>query len=185
MNTEAHEPTLPDFAAFLSRQREPCKNRLGENSPMTTNTAETIVCPSCGAINRAPASQLAAGERPSCGGCRKTLFEGVPHEVSRVDEFDKLIGDTTIPVLVDFWAAWCGPCMQMAPHFKAAAQALEPHVRFLKADTESLPKLAGRYGLRSIPTLILFSKGREIARQAGAMQSRAIKQWIRQHLPQE
>jgi thioredoxin 2 len=148
------------------------------------DNAETIVCPSCGAINRAPASRLAAGERPSCGGCRKPLFEGVPHDVSGEEGFNRLIGDTSIPVLVDFWAEWCGPCLQMAPHFKAAAQALEPRVRLVKVDTETLPVIAGRHGIKSIPTLILFSKGREIGRQSGAMQAKAIEQWVSQRLSQ-
>jgi thioredoxin 2 len=121
---------------------------------------------------------------PSCGACHKPLFSGAPFEVDTDETFQRLIENTSIPVLVDFWAEWCGPCMQMAPHFKAAAQALEPRVRLLKVSTETLPIVAGRYGIRSIPTLILFSNGREIARQSGAMQARAIEQWVSQRLRQ-
>jgi thioredoxin 2 len=149
-----------------------------------TSSSETIVCPSCGAINKAPAARLASGERPSCGGCHHPLFSGAPYDVGSDETFKRLIENTSIPVLVDFWAEWCRPCMQMAPHFKAAAQALEPHVRLIKVDTETLPIIAGRYGIRSIPTLILFSNGREIARESGVMQASAIEQWVGRQMHQ-
>jgi thioredoxin 2 len=150
---------------------------------MTTNGVETIVCPSCGAVNRAPASKLAGGARPVCGGCHRPLFSGEPHEAATESEFARLLAQTSIPVLVDFWAPWCGPCLQMAPHFRAAAQALEPRIRLLKVDTEKLPGAAAANGIRSIPTMILFERGREAARQSGAMSAKAIEQWVRSHTP--
>ena len=147
------------------------------------NAIETIACTSCGTVNRAPASKLAAGARPACGQCHQPLFTGEPLEVAAEDEFQDLLAKTSLPVLVDFWAPWCGPCLQMAPHFKTAAQALEPRVRVLKVNTESLPGAAQRNGIQSIPTMILFANGKEIARQIGAMPAKAIEQWVQQHLP--
>ncbi len=144
------------------------------------NTIETIACTSCGTVNRAPASKLAAGARPACGSCHKPLFTGEPYEVESEDEFQRLLAQTSIPVLVDFWAPWCGPCLQMAPQFKAAAQALEPRFKLLKLDTEKFPRPAGSNGIRGIPTMILFANGKEIARQSGAMPATAIEEWARQ-----
>lgn len=146
------------------------------------DTAETIVCPSCGAINRAPSARLAEGARPLCGSCRKPLFSGEPYEVRGIAEFERIISQTSIPVLVDFWAPWCGPCLVMAPHFKAAAKALEPRFRLLKVDTEQLPQAAAANGISSIPTLILFLKGRPVARQSGAAQAKAIEAWAQSQL---
>ena len=148
---------------------------------MRDTTLETIVCPSCGAINRAPAERLASGARPKCGKCHAPLFAGQPVAVAAKADFDRYLRGS-LPVLVDFWAEWCGPCKMMAPMFAKAARLLEPDVRLLKVDTEAAPDIAAQYGIRSIPTLILFKGQREAARQAGAMDEQAIARWTRNAL---
>ena len=135
-----------------------------------------IVCPACSAVNRVPPEKPAAEAR--CGKCHQALFSGAPAELDS-GNFDKTITRNDIPVVVDFWAEWCGPCKMMAPEFKKAAQAMEPAVRFAKLDTEAAPQQAAAHGIRSIPTMILFRNGKEVARQSGAMPAGQIVQWVR------
>lgn len=135
-----------------------------------------LVCPHCHAINRVPQTRLKQG--PSCGQCHQPLFTGHPAELTGAN-FGKHISRNDIPVLVDFWAPWCGPCKMMAPQFIQAASLLEPQVRFVKVDTEAEQSLGAQYNIRSIPTLALFKGGREVARQAGAMSAQDIVRWVR------
>ena len=135
------------------------------------------VCASCQALNRLPDDRSADGAK--CGRCGHDLFDGDVINATGAT-LDKLLKDD-LPVVVDFWAPWCGPCRQMAPAFEQAASQLEPEVRLAKVDTQAVPSLAERFNVRSIPTLALFQGGRELARQAGAMSAPEIVQWVQAH----
>lgn len=138
-----------------------------------------IICPSCSTANRVPRDKLAAGGK--CGRCNGLLFTGHPVQLT-AQNLDAHLLRSGIPLVVDFWATWCGPCRQMAPAFEAAAARLEPYVRLGKLDTEAEQAIAARFAIRSIPTIILFSGGTERARQSGAMPAAAIVQWVQQAL---
>jgi thioredoxin 2 len=138
-----------------------------------------IGCPSCSTLNRVPEERLADG--PKCGKCKTALLEGKPVPVSEAS-FEAAVMRTELPVVVDFWADWCGPCHAMAPGFERAAAEMKTRVRFAKVDTEAAQGVAARYGIRSIPTLILFKQGKEAARTSGAMDARGIQSWLERSL---
>jgi thioredoxin 2 len=135
-----------------------------------------VVCPHCDTTNRVAPARLAEGA--ACGSCKKPLFDGHPLALTTAG-FDRHAADSDLPLVVDFWAPWCGPCRSMAPAFEQAAAELAPGIRLAKVDTDAEPDLAARFGIRSIPTLIAFRHGREIARQSGAAGTRELVQWIR------
>ena len=137
-----------------------------------------IVCAHCGATNRLPATRLQ--EKPNCGKCHQPVFSGKPLVLDEAG-FRHHIQRNDVPVLVDFWAQWCGPCKMMAPAFAQAAAQLEPGMRLAKVDTEQAPMLSQQLNIRSIPTLILFRQGKEVARQAGAMSAADIVRWAQAH----
>ena len=135
-----------------------------------------IVCPNCSAVNRLPAERL--DRNPKCGKCGDRLFTGKPADLTDAN-FQQHVSRSDVPIVVDFWAPWCGPCKMMAPAFEQAAAELEPTVRLAKLNTESEQGTAARFNIRSIPTLALFRNGREIARQPGAMGAGDIVHWVR------
>ena len=138
-----------------------------------------VVCPHCAGVNRVPADRLGGGGK--CGRCKSPLFTGKPLAAGAAD-FQAQLMRSDIPLLVDFWAPWCGPCRMMAPAFEQAAAQLEPALRLLKVNTEEQQALAAQFGIRSIPTMILFAHGRELSRMSGALDGSGIVAWVRQHL---
>lgn len=138
-----------------------------------------LVCPHCDAVNRIPDNKLA--DQPKCGRCKEPLFTGSPVELTD-QTFDKHLKRNDIPLVVDFWAPWCAPCKMMAAHFKSVTSSLEPRLRFAKLNTEQAQRTASQYNIRSIPTVAIFRNGREVARQAGAMDAGRLSQWIQSQL---
>ena len=142
----------------------------------SANDSIHLVCPSCEAVNKVQAERLK--DKPVCGRCRQPLFSDVPVELTAAN-FDRHVGRSDVPVLVDFWAPWCGPCRSMAPFYAQAAKALEPAFRVVKVNTEASPDMGTRFNIRSIPTLALFRGGVEMARQPGATDANGIIAWAK------
>ena len=137
------------------------------------------VCPKCSTINRLPKTKSA--KEAKCGKCGEAMFKGVPVALT-AGPFARHIKSNEIPVVVDFWADWCRPCKMMAPEFAKAAAQMEPAARFAKVNTEAEQSIAAGYNIRSIPTLIVFKGGKEVARQAGAMSADQLKSWVEQYV---
>lgn len=142
---------------------------------MTSNDLLHAVCPHCHKTNRVAKAHLFAN--PDCGNCHQALFAGEPLQLN-AESFAQHVGRSHLPVVVDFWAPWCGPCRMMAPAFAQAAQQLEPQVRLAKLDTEAYAHVAEPYGIRSIPTMIIFEGGNEVARISGALPAGEIVRWV-------
>ena len=135
-----------------------------------------IICPSCAATNRVPEDRLQ--QQPVCGKCKHALLPATPVDLND-QSFSKFVGNNDLPVVVDFWAEWCGPCKQMAPAYSEAAGQLQSRAILAKLNTETAQAVAGKYAIRSIPTMIVFHKGREVARQSGAMSAGQIASWVK------
>ena len=140
------------------------------------SASHVVVCPHCQSANRVPAARL--HDAPKCGNCKEPLFTGRPIELTD-QTFDRYVNKSDLPLVVDFWAPWCGPCKMMAPFFEQAAAEMGPRIRFAKVNTDENPGLARRYQIQSIPTTAAFRNSQEVARQPGAMNLAQLQQWIR------
>lgn len=151
---------------------------VGDPPPAAAETL-VIACPTDGSLNRLPRAKL--DRNPKCGRCHKPLFQGKAIELNAAN-FDAQALKSDLPIVIDFWAEWCGPCRMMTPNFEKAVPLLEPRVRLGKLDTEAEPAIAGRYAIRGIPSMIMIRNGREVARTSGAMPTSAIVAWVEQAL---
>ena len=140
-----------------------------------TPAATQVICQRCEGIVRIPTERIR--DRPQCPRCHEVLFAGQPVTLT-ADNFDRHVRQSGIPVVVDFWAPWCGPCRSMAPAFEQVAAETEPAARFAKLNTDEAQDIGARYGIRSIPTLMVFKDGKEVARQAGAMDAATLRRWL-------
>lgn len=152
---------------------------IGDHPRTAAADMLVVACPSDASLNRVPRAKL--DQNPNCGRCHKPLFQGKVVQLNAAN-FNTHALKSDLPIVIDFWAEWCGPCRMMTPNFEKAVPQLEPRVRLGKLDTEAEPAIAQRYGIRGIPSMIMIRKGREVARTSGAMPTSAIVAWVEQAL---